>query len=103
MERCLNISLPTVQLKEMLEKGTYLEFIEDLDTLENTLEYEDSLVYCIQRLFLELKEAKSMIMNTNYCLASGSIGTAEVTTATESIKRVIISIAMPLRWSFNIC
>ena len=42
-------------------------------------------------------------MNTNYCLASGSIGTAEVTTATESIKRVIVSIAMPLRWRFNLC
>lgn len=68
MERCLNIGLPTIQLKEMLEKGTYLEFIEDLDTFENTLEYEDSVVYCIQRLFLEIKEAKSMIMYTNYCL-----------------------------------
>lgn len=42
-------------------------------------------------------------MNTNYCLASGSIGTAEVTTATESIKRVIISIAMPLGRCINLC
>ena len=57
MERCLNIGLPTIQLKEMLEKGTYLEFIEDLDTFENTLEYEDSVVYCIQRLFLEAEAA----------------------------------------------
>ena len=68
MERCLNIGLPTIQLKEMLEKGTFLEFIEDLDTFENTLKYEDSVVYCIQRLFLEVKKAKSMIMYTNYCL-----------------------------------
>ena len=42
-------------------------------------------------------------MQTNYCLATGSIGTAEVTTATESIKRVIISIAMPLGRCINIC
>ena len=42
-------------------------------------------------------------MQTNYCLATGSIGTAEVNTATESIKRVIISIAMPLGRCFNIC
>ena len=38
----------------------------------------------------------------NYCYATG-IGTAEVQTATENIKRVITSIAMPLRWSINIC
>lgn len=39
------------------------------------------------------------------CLAtdSSSIGTAEVTEATENIKRVITSIAMPLRRSSNIC
>ena len=34
--------------------------------------------------------------------ASG-IGTAEVETATENIKRVITSIAMPLGRSFNLC
>lgn len=34
---------------------------------------------------------------------SGSIGTAEVTTATENIKRVITSIAMPLGRCFNFC
>lgn len=32
-----------------------------------------------------------------------SIGTEEVQTATDNIKRVITSIAMPLRWCFNIC
>lgn len=32
-----------------------------------------------------------------------SIGTAEVETATENIKRVITSIAMPLRWCSNFC
>ena len=42
-------------------------------------------------------------MQTNFCLATGSIGTAEVNTATESIKRVIISIAMPLGRCFNFC
>lgn len=31
------------------------------------------------------------------------IGTAEVETATENIKRVITSIAMPLRWCSNLC
>ena len=31
------------------------------------------------------------------------IGTAEVQTATENIKRVITSIAMPLRWCANFC
>lgn len=31
------------------------------------------------------------------------IGTTEVEAAAENIKRVIISIAMPLRWCFNFC
>ncbi len=34
---------------------------------------------------------------------NSGIGTAEVQTATENIKRVITSIAMPLRWRFNFC
>ena len=68
MERCLNIGLPTAQLKEMLEKGTYLELIEELMQFENELKYEDSVVYVIQRLFLNIKEATSMVMYTNYCL-----------------------------------
>ena len=45
-------------------------------------------------------------IKANMCFATdsgGGIGTAEVTAATENIKRVITSIAMPLRWSFNIC
>ena len=41
-------------------------------------------------------------INTNICYATGAIGTQEVQTATDNIKRVITSIAMPLRWSFNI-
>lgn len=53
----------------------------------------------------------SMIVIKSHCLAfssinggsSASIGTAEVKTATENIKRVITSIAMPLRRSFDIC
>ena len=35
--------------------------------------------------------------------ADAGIGTAEVQTATENIKRVITSIAMPLRWGINFC
>lgn len=31
------------------------------------------------------------------------IGTTEVKTATDNIKRVITSIAMPLRWYANFC
>ena len=34
---------------------------------------------------------------------NSGIGTAEVTQATDNIKRVITSIAMPLRWCFNFC
>ena len=48
----------------------------------------------------------TMIAIKSQCFAtdgSGSIGTAEVTTATENIKRVITSIAMPLRWCSNFC
>lgn len=36
-------------------------------------------------------------INSNICFAESGIGTAEVQTATENIKRVITSIAMPLR------
>ena len=35
-------------------------------------------------------------LNSNICYATGAIGTAEVTAATDNIKRVITSIAMPL-------
>lgn len=48
----------------------------------------------------------TMIAIKSQCFAtegSSTIGTAEVKTATENIKNVIINIAMPLRWSFNIC
>ena len=38
----------------------------------------------------------------NQCYAE-TIGTEEVQTATDNIKRVITSIAMPLRWSSNLC
>lgn len=36
------------------------------------------------------------VIQTSMCFASSGIGTAEVQTATENIKRVITSIAMPL-------
>ncbi len=47
----------------------------------------------------------TMLAINSQCFAtqSSTIGTAEVTEATENIKRVITSIAMPLRWSFNFC
>lgn len=38
-------------------------------------------------------------IRSGICFAESGIGTAEVQTATENIKRVIVSIAMPLRWS----
>ena len=42
-------------------------------------------------------------MQSNMCFAASGIGTAEVTAATDNIKRVITSIAMTLgRW-FNFC
>lgn len=47
--------------------------------------------------------AFSSVLNGGSNGSSGSIGTAEVTTATENIKRVITSIAMPLRRCSNIC
>ena len=43
------------------------------------------------------------MINAKIVLATGGIGTQEVTAATENIKRVIVSIAMPLRWSSYIC
>lgn len=47
----------------------------------------------------------TMIAIQSQCLAtdSSSIGTAKVTQATENIKRVITSIAMPLRWCSYLC
>lgn len=44
----------------------------------------------------------AVLFKCSTSLATG-IGTAEVQTATENIKRVITSIAMPLRRRFNIC
>ena len=43
-----------------------------------------------------------LLIQCNQCFAE-SIGTAEVQTATDNIKRVITSIAMPLGRSFNFC
>lgn len=47
----------------------------------------------------------TMLAIQTQCFAteSSTIGTAEVTQATESIKRVITSIAMPLRWRSYFC
>lgn len=43
-----------------------------------------------------------ILIRSDQCFAE-SIGTAEVQTATDNIKRVITSIAMPLGRSFNFC
>ena len=43
-----------------------------------------------------------LLIKSNQCFAE-SIGTAEVQTATDNIKRVITSIAMPLGRCFNLC
>lgn len=42
-------------------------------------------------------------IKSNVCFAETTIGTAEVQTATDNIKRVITSIAMPLGRSSNLC
>lgn len=44
-----------------------------------------------------------LAIKSNVCFAEGGIGTQEVETATENIKRVITSIAMPLRKCLNFC
>lgn len=46
-----------------------------------------------------------LVLMQDYCFATNadSIGTAEVQAATDNIKRVIVSIAMPLRWCVNFC
>lgn len=45
----------------------------------------------------------TLLLKCNTCFADDVIGTAEVETATENIKRVITSIAMPLGRCFNFC
>lgn len=42
-------------------------------------------------------------LKSNICFAESGIGTAEVEAATQNIKRVITSIAMPLRRCSNFC
>ena len=51
---------------------------------------------------MNLNKKKILAKVSAMCLATG-IGTQEVQAATDNIKRVITSIAMPLRWSFNLC
>ena len=59
----------------------------------------------IIRIFTVLAMITIFFSNVSTVFASSStgIGTAEVQTATENIKRVITSIAMPLRWSSYLC
>lgn len=58
-----------------------------------------------EKLLTSIGTTLTMLAIQTQCFAteSSTIGTVEVTQATENIKRVITSIAMPLRWSFNIC
>lgn len=56
-----------------------------------------------KKLFSIITTLSLICIKSGRCLAESGIGTAEVQTATENIKRVIISIAMPLRWSTYIC
>lgn len=44
-----------------------------------------------------------LAIKSNVCFAEGGIGTQEVQTATDNIKRVITSIAMPLGRYLNFC
>ena len=54
---------------------------------------------------INLKVIVSTIILTllNTVSFAGSIGTAEVTQATEKIKNAVVSLAMPIRWNFNVC
>ena len=64
----------------------------------NPKEKEDNYKIIYNRNYNYITAIKS-----NVCFAEGGIGTAEVQTATDNIKRVITSIAMPLRRNFNFC
>ena len=55
-----------------------------------------------EKLLVALLTSITLVNAKMTSFASG-IGTAEVQTATDNIKRVITSIAMPLRWCINIC
>ena len=55
-----------------------------------------------KKLIAKLSRITLLLIKSNQCFAE-SIGTAEVQTATDNIKRVITSIAMPLGRSFNFC
>ncbi len=60
----------------------------------------------IIKIFTALAMITVFLSNVSAVFATGGstgIGTAEVTAATENIKRVITSIAMPLRWSTYLC
>ena len=55
-------------------------------------------LYCTFISFLTL-----LAIEKNECFAEDGIGTVEVQAATENIKRVITSIAMPLGRYINFC
>ena len=61
-----------------------------------------NLIKKFKKWYVATSTTLLLLAANNNVFASG-IGTAEVQTATENIKRVITSIAMPLRWSFNFC
>ena len=69
------------------------------------MENEEEKDNFIRHLAISNSIVIAMMIFANKVMASNStgIGTAEVEAATNNIQRVITSIAMPLRWSFNLC
>lgn len=69
------------------------------------MENEEEKDKFIRHLAISNSIVIAMMIFANKVMASNStgIGTAEVEAATNNIQRVITSIAMPLRWSFNLC
>lgn len=60
--------------------------------------------HILKRLFLIIKTTVILtLLKCSMCFAESGIGTAEVETATQNIKRVITSIAMPLGRCSNFC
>ena len=56
-----------------------------------------------KKIIIPVLSTALIAMNNIVFAASTGIGTEEVATATANIERVITSLAMPLRWCFDIC
>ena len=81
----------TEVIPDRIETGTYIiagALVGENLRIENIIpEHVDSLINKLKEMGVSIKEERDAV---------------EIT-ATENIKRVITSIAMPLRWSFNFC